>query len=65
MLRENRRWIETFRGLAGGNAVVGSHEGEGDVIGHFRHGSFLAGIGMKSPVHIGLTRPPSARLPWF
>jgi hypothetical protein len=31
-------WIETFRGFASGNAVVGGDERQRDKIGDFSHG---------------------------
>ncbi|WP_349643982.1 SOS response-associated peptidase family protein [Bradyrhizobium sp. LTSPM299] len=51
---DDRDWIEAFGWLTSRNAIVGGDEWQRHEVGHFRHGSLLAGIGLKSPAHIGV-----------
>jgi Nucleotidyl transferase AbiEii toxin, Type IV TA system len=51
---DDRSRVEAFSRLASRNAVVGSDEGQRHEVGYFRHATLLAGIGMKSPAHIGV-----------
>jgi hypothetical protein len=46
--------IKAFGGLASRNAIVGGDERQRYEVGYFRHGSLLAGIGLKSPPHKGV-----------
>jgi hypothetical protein len=51
---DDRSRVETLGWFAGRYAIVGSDEGQRHEPGYFRHGSLLAGIGMKSSAHIGV-----------
>ena len=48
---DDRHRIEAFGWFAGRNAIVGSDEGQRYELGYVRHGSLLAGIGMKSSAY--------------
>jgi hypothetical protein len=51
---DDRDRVEALGRFAGRNTIVGSDEGQRHEVGHFRHGSLLARIGVKSPAHIGV-----------
>jgi hypothetical protein len=55
---DDRCRVQALGWFAGRYAIIGSDEGQRHEIGHFRHGSLLAGIGMKSPAHIGVRDGP-------
>jgi len=51
---DHRHRIEAFGRFAGRNAIVGNDKGQRHEVGHFRHGSLLARIGVKSPARVGV-----------
>jgi hypothetical protein len=51
---DDRNRIEAFGWLAGRNTIVSSDEGQRYEVGHFRHGSLLAGLGLKSSPNKGV-----------